>query len=247
MSAWRNTFLGVICATAAHSSFGTSITFDGPFGPGNVSNVLGDPLTYAIQSATLTQPTTDTGPWTLTVDTNYGTPLPGTTAVVPSFMDGVLTFAMSDFLIEQGNDFYGIVLSAHNGYQAGDVYIASGFQNAFAFNTMDPVYIDPGGSLFATGTITAAPIPGGNGVTIPEYQVTVTFNAPITFLSGAPFTIDMSSADCANAFFTGVGDFSGGGSGSATNTDVPEPGTWPLMGLGSMLLAYAAVRRKTSR
>ena len=245
MSLWRQTLLGLILVSAAPHSFGASITFNGPFGPGNVSNVLGDPLVYAIQSATLTQPTFVNGPWTLTVDTNYGTPLPGATEVVPSFMDGPLTFAMSDFLIEQGNDFYGIVLSAHNGYKAGDVYIASGFQNAFAFNTMDPVYIDPGGSLFATGTITAAPIPGGNGVTIPEYKVTVSFNAPITFLSGGPFTIDMSSADCANAFFTGVGDF-GGGTVTVTG-GIPEPGTWALMGLGLMLLGYAASRRKTSR
>jgi hypothetical protein len=245
MSAWRQPVLVLFFSTIALNSFGASITFNGPFGPGNVSSVLGDPLTFAIQSATLTQPTVFNGPWTLTVDTNYGTPLPGATEVVPPFTEGSETYAMSDFLIEQGNDFYGIVLSPHDGYQAGDVYTASGFQNAFAFNTMDPVYIDPGGSLFATGSITAAPIPGGNGVTIPEYQVTVTFNAPITFLSGAPFTIDMSSADCANAFFTGVGDF--GGDGTVTITSVPEPGTWALLGLGLMFLAYAASRRKTWR
>ena len=119
MSLWRQTLLGLILVSAVPYSFGSSITFNGPFGPGNVSNVLGDPLTFAIQSATLTQPTVVNGPWTLTVDTNYGTPLPGATEVVPSFTEGALTFAMSDFLIEQGNDFYGVVLSPHNGYRLG--------------------------------------------------------------------------------------------------------------------------------
>jgi hypothetical protein len=236
----RIPFLILAFAAATLSSFGSSITFQGPFGPGNDSNVLGNQLVFDIQDAILTQPTSANGPWTLTINTNYGTPLPGTTEVVPSFMIDGLTYAMSDFLIQQGNDFYGIVLSAHDGYVAGDVYIASGFQNALHFNTMDPVYLDPGGSLFATGTISASPNPYGNGVTIPEYQVTVSFNAPITFLSGGPFTIDMSSADCANAFFTGTGDFSGG---TVTITGgVPEPGTWALLGLGLLLLGYIGRR-----
>src|SRR5271157_4062168 len=109
MSAWRRPFLFLFFVAAALTSLGSSITFNGPFGPGHDSGVSGNQLVFDIQNATLTQPTTANGPWTLTVNTNYGTPLPGTSEVVPSFMEDGATYAMSDFLIQQGNECYGIV------------------------------------------------------------------------------------------------------------------------------------------
>lgn len=222
----------LLLSISALSSYATSITFLGPFGPGNDSQVNGDPLIFDIQDATITQPTTPGGQWKLVINTNYGTPLPGTTEVVPSFTDGQIIYSMSDFLIKQGNTYYGVVLHAHDGYVAGDLYTSNGFTNALHFNPQNPVYLNTGGTLAGTGTITAAANVGGNGVTLAEYKVTVNFNAPVTFLN-SPFTIYASSADCGNSFMTGTADFSG----------VPEPATLPLMCSAVLLLVFVRNRK----
>jgi hypothetical protein len=226
----------LLFVVTAAASFATSITFLGPFGPGKDSGVIGDPLTFDIQDATITQPTSPSGKWTLTIDTNYGTPLPGGAGeVVPSFTDGGITYSMSDFLIKQGNTYYGIVLHAHDGYAAGDLYSSTGFTNALHFNRQNPVYLNTGGSLAGTGTITAAANLHGDGISIAEYKVTVNFSAPVTFLD-SPFTIYASSADCGNSFMTGPGDFTVG------TASAPEPRTLLLFGPAMLLLAL--IRRR---
>jgi len=222
----------VILTVTAVAAFATTITFPNPnFGiPGDT---IGDPLIYDIQDVKLTTQTTPGGPWTLMVDTNYGTPLPGASEVVPSFMDGSLTFFMADVLIQQGNNFYGIVLHSHDGYSAGNLYSSSGFQKATQFTT-NPVLLNAGGTLLGTGTETAQQNGSvrtpGYGTTFAEFTVTVTFNAPANFLGSAPFNLDASSATCGNGFLMGA---------------VPEPGTLALM--ASALLGLGLVRRNLRR
>ena len=242
-------------------SFATSLTFLGPFGAGNDDNVIGPQVAFDIKDAILTQPTTPGGLWTLQIDTNYGTcglspqpancvSLPGSSPsdVIPDFqLPGVpeITYAMSDFLIEQGGNYYGIVLHTHdnpndvdsmgNIYTQGDLYESTGFQEAVHF-TKNPVYLDADGTKIGSGTVTAVengkPGDPGWGTTFPEYTITVTFSAPADFLTNGPFEIFDSSADCGNAFFTGDGSF------------VPEPGTLalavPALLLGLLLRRRAA-------
>ena len=231
--------LAVLFTAVALSTFASSVTLQGPFGPNADLFVNGPGLVFDLQDVTLAQPTTPGGLWTLTVDTNYGAVLPGPGGTIPSFTLDSETYSMSDFLIQQGNNYYGIVLESHDGYTAGDLYSASGFQNAPIFNTTRPVFLDPGGTLLGTGSLTAAANPGGNGVTLAEYKITVSFNAPSTFLGMNDFIIDMSSADCANGFVTGIGNM--GGTGGITA--VPEPGTLFLTG-PALLIAWRLTRRK---
>ena len=238
MPTLRRTLL--LFAAFTVSSFATTITFQGPFGPGHDSAVIGDPLVFDIQDASISQPTGPGSPWTLIVDTNYGTNLNGLTGSLPGFADGSgsLAYNISDFLIKQGNMAYGIVLHDHDGYTAGNLYgltvvSGTGFVNAPHFNTQYPVFLAPGGSLIATGSVSAIANPGGDGVHLAEYKITVNFNAPSTFLDSAPFTIYMSSADCANSFMTGDGQF---------GSPVPEPRTWMLVAPALLLLGLFARR-----
>lgn len=213
--------------------FGDSVTFLGPFGPTDGS-VIGDHSKFDIQSVTLTQPTTPGGDWTVTIDTNYGTALPGSPNVVPDFTDSGVTLAASDFLISwDGND-YAVVLNGHSGYSAGNLYESSGFLTAqqvlavsnpeYIYHTGDDVWLAGGGSLQGAGTVSAAPL--GNGTTQAEFAITDTFAAPAGFLSSGSFTIQVSSADCANGYVTGTGNFGGGGTGGG---EVPEPASALLL------------------
>ncbi len=231
--------LAVIFCIASLTSFASSITFQGPFGIGKDSMVNGPQLVFDLQDVTLSQPTVANGPWTLVVDTNYGAPLPGPGGTIPSFTLDFETYSMPDFLIQQGSNYYGIVLEAHDGYTPGDLYSASGFQDARFFHPDRPVYLQPGGTLLATGMLTAAPNLGGDGIHQAEFKITVSFNAPSTFLGMNDFIVDMSSADCANGFLTGTGNFGGSGSVAA----VPEPGTLLLTG-SALLIGWRVARRK---
>ena len=56
MSAARRLLLFLFFAAAALTSLGSSITFNGPFGPGHDSGVSGNQLVFDIQNAILTQP-----------------------------------------------------------------------------------------------------------------------------------------------------------------------------------------------
>jgi hypothetical protein len=214
--------------------FAGSITFQGPFGATDGS-VSGPNLYFDIQDATLTQPSASGGDWTLTIHTNYGALLPGPAGnVIPDFRN----LAAADFLISWDGDSFGIVLHSHDGYTAGDLYEASGFQTTGQVlnaptDPQDPgddVWLDAGGSQIGAGTVSAASY--GDGVTEASYTITDIFQAPANFLSSGDFEIQMSSADCANGYMTGTGSFGGDSTGAA-----PEPGTLLLFASG-LLLVY---------
>ncbi len=178
---------------------------------------------FAIQDVSLTTPSMPGGEWTVTIHTNYGAGLPGPPGgdVIPDFG----SYAASDFLISWNGGFYGIVLHSHDGYTAGDLYQAAGFQTAGQVRgdpSPDPaenrdVWLDAGGSLVGAGTVSAAGY--GDGVTQAMYTITDTFQAPSDFLLGGDFVIQMSSADCANGYITGQGTFPG----PVQQAPVPEP------------------------
>ena len=145
----------VLVLTSTHLFALGIVMVDPTFGLFGVDPVTGDPLKYAIQNASLMGPSTGSGPFTLIVNTNYGVPLPGSPDVIPSFTEqGFATLWMGDFLIQQGTNYFGIVLSAHDGYLAGDVYEeATGFQNSIYFNPGHPVSLLGGGTKIGTSTV----------------------------------------------------------------------------------------------
>jgi len=225
--------------------FGTTLTIPGPVSPSSglvctpgvsVDCVIGNPLIYDIFSVSLTSPTTAGGQWHLDILTNYGTTLPGGSAVVPTFSYEGKQFGMADFMIQTGTDFYGVVLTAHDGYAAGNFYKASGFQTSQQVmgpqGVIDiprpnlPALIKAGGTLAGAGTISAIAT-GGNGVSSALYKVSVDFAAPVNFLSSGSYTIYAASYVCDNGYITGTGaPFPPGN--DTPPPGVPEPATWTL-------------------
>ncbi|HTA70664.1 MAG TPA: hypothetical protein VK776_20410 [Bryobacteraceae bacterium] len=236
---WREVAILSLVPTAL--VFGGSITFEGPFGPTDGS-VTGPNLYFDIQDATLAQPANAGGDWMLTVHTNYPIPLPGPPGnVIPSFR----SYAASDFLVAWDGGFFGIVLHGHDGYMAGDLYQAAGFQTAGQARGIptDPnepapyVWLSAGGSLLGNGTVSAAAY--GDGVTQASYTITDVFQAPSGFLQNGAFTIYMSSADSGFGYMTGTGVFSTAGNVSdpPDPPSVPEPGALYLFTSGLLLIS----------
>jgi hypothetical protein len=194
-----------------------SVSFAGPFGPG--APIVGEAIIFALQGVQITQPTGSDPNFELTIETNYGAAIPGTTQVIPSYLVGGIAYEIGDFLISWEGNSYGVVLSDHDGYTAGDLYEAAGFQTSAQVlapvsspRPSLPVWLDGGGVMAGTGVLSGAQT--GDGTTSALYTITDSFSAPAGFLASGDFTIDMSSAICANGIVTGEATFS-----------APEPGT----------------------
>lgn len=258
----RQTKLIALSILAAFSASAATISFVGPVypkdqGPGkaegtpcNISDpkcILGEPSVFEVFGAQLTQPMGGSTTWTLTIETNYGPPtshlIPGSPDVVPPYVyaPGFSAFSIGDFLIQSAGVDYAIVLHPHDGYAAGSIYKASGYQTAaqvtmgqFVQNPTHNVELAAGGMLVGTGTLTGAET--GDSVNTAHYTLTDTFMAPANFLT-SPFTVDFSSYACAN----GVLEGSGGGFTGGTGGDVPEPMTALLV---APILAGAAFLRR---
>jgi hypothetical protein len=213
--------------------------------------VIGDPLEFNISSASLTSPDIVGDNWKLEIQTNYGTPLPGGSVVIPTFAYEGKQFGMADFMIEWGGNFYGVILSAHDGYTAGNLYKADGFQTsgqvmgaAGVINIPRPnlfALLNPNGQLQGAGVITALANPGADGVTQALYEVSVEFAAPVGFLGSGTFTIYASSYVCDNGYITGDGDAFPPGEDEPPS-EIPEPPTSTL----AIPLCVALALRKLS-
>jgi hypothetical protein len=243
--------------------FGAPITFTGPVFPkpgptqglpcnpvNDIGCIIGDPLVYEVFNAQLTAPTAGNPNWMLTIQTNYGDPLldliPGSPDVVPTFLyePGGSAFSMGDFLFTWNGSFYGVVLHPHDGYQAGNLYQASGFQTSGqlmagkTFNIVNatfPIWLAAGGTQQGTGTLTGAVT--GDGVNTGKYTLTANFSAPAGFLGTGSFGIDFSSYVCGNGVL--IGSFTSGGGG-----DVPEPTTLLLCLPGLLLVGFRQHTRR---
>jgi hypothetical protein len=211
----------------------------------NGTPVIGDATRYGIQDFSLSDVGTA---WTLTIDTNYGTDITGNVGAIPGFCDqggpfpacpGSLPFFMSDFLIQQGSTFYGVVLSSHSplaadGYAAGNLYDASSVVKDVNFGK-GPVILGTEISQLNTGgtTETVSANAGCNGTNCAKFKIVDTFTAPASFLNTSlPLTIYASSADCYNGFLT---------------VTTPEPSGLVWLVPGLLLLGSYLRRRSLAR
>jgi hypothetical protein len=208
-----------------------SFTFTGPTLP-----IIGEPILFDIFSAKLTQPTLANPDWELTINTNYGAtiPIPPGNNIPTFLVGGVTPYNIGDFLITWDDNLYGIDLFAHDGYTPGDLYQVPTFLTsqavlaslgALPFRTgLIPVEIGPGGGApIGVGSFQVTQT--GDGFASGTYTITEDFAAPPGFLADDNFSIDISSAICANGVI--IGD---------AVLDTPEPGTMVLFGSALILL-----------
>lgn len=233
------TNLALLVLTTAVAASAASVTFVGPTPAKPGSLIIGDPLEYEVFGATLTQPTAGDPNWNLTIRTNYGDPtknlISGSPAIIPPFLygDGSGPFTIGDFLILWNGNNYGVALTSHDGYAAGNLYRAgpAGYLTSgqimdnpnppFDKHSPNPshnVLLAPGGTLLGTGILSGSQT--GDGATAAKYTLVIQFSAPANFLGTGDFSIDFSSYACANGILMGTGTFTGGGGG-----DIPEPST----------------------
>ncbi len=177
-----STKLLLLLTTFGMASFANTISFTGPS-----DTIIGDPYYYDIFGVQLTQPTGSNSDWVATIETNYPETIPGSPDVVPPYVYNGTPYGMGDLLFTWNGNDYGIVLTPHNGYAAGDLYEASGFLTsgqvmgaAASPRPSVPVLLAPGGSLAGVGFLSGAET--GNGVTTGLYTVTDDFSAPAGFL-----------------------------------------------------------------
>jgi hypothetical protein len=224
MSALKKSLL--LLTVTALSSFATTLTFTTTQDPSLASgpgSINGGALDYEVFGASLTQPTSPGGLWTLTIELNYysgagGGGVSGNTFLPYVGPGGGLTndYTVGDFLIEQtANDTvtdYGIVLSNHinssayatSGYTVGDLYEIPGTfvsPSGYGFETSQDILSGPPIGIVDLGSSPGVP-PGGGSFP--------TWLAPGGTQEGATagFTIAQTGNGVTSAMYTVTDTFS---------------------------------------
>jgi len=251
------------------AAVGGTITFNGPeffngtsympCTPGIGHCIDGAQEIYEVYSLSITSPSNPGGLWNINLQTNYGVAIPAGSVIPkygysgdPSFPEH--EFTLGDILFMWNGNFYGIAMSNHDGYTAGNLYKANGFltsQQVLLAGGVPPatqggviprptlaVELAGGGTQVGSGALNVTPN-GGNGLTFAEYTITDSFSAPSNFLNSAFSVFDTSYA-CANGYLEGD---NGGGFNGGTGGTTPEPGSWLLILPGLVLVGIARLRK----
>jgi hypothetical protein len=218
---------------------GCNYSFASPY---STCDVIGNPALFDIQQATVE---VANGWATVTIDFNYG----GGITLQP-FTDGI-PLAVGDLFFyapsDPGNYLYGVPLSSHGGFTADSLYQVGGNTTLL---TADDI-IDNTGYYYrrnqdvwlgGSGTPETAGLPVqvvdyGNGVSNALYSATLEFPVSADFVASViqngQIGISFASAYCANDVLEG------------TTSAAPEPGMFPLLAAGMVMLAgFGMLRRK---
>jgi hypothetical protein len=208
-------------------------------------DVIGNPALFDIQKADVN---IANGSATVTLYFNYG----GGITLQP-FNDGI-QLAVGDLFFYDPSDpnsyRYGVPLSTHGGFIADDLYKVGGGttlltadqiinNTAYYYRRTQDVWLGGSGSAETTGSPVQVVI-NGDGLSNARYAATLQFPVSTDFLTSVIHNgqvgIAFSSADCGNDILTG------------TTSATPEPGMFPLLAAGSVMLAgFGILRRRRAQ
>jgi len=207
--------------------------------------VIGNPALFDIQQATVN---VGNGWATVTIDFNYG----GGITLQP-FTDGT-PLAVGDLFFyapsDPGNYLYGVPLSSHGGFTADSLYQVGGDttlltadniinNTGYYYRRNQDVWLGGSGTPETTG-LPVQVVDYGNGVSNALYSATLEFPVSADFVAtviqNGQVGISFASAYCANDVIQG------------TVSATPEPGMFPLLAAGTVMLACSGMlRRKRAR
>jgi hypothetical protein len=257
-------FNGACSAGAINDTFGQSqnncvYSYTPPY---STCDVVGNEMLYDIQKATVSFAG---GMATVSIYTNTGAVSDGASSL-GAFQDAGVTLIPGDIFFYNPtagydpnnpatvqNLQYGIALTDHGSFTAGDLYDISGgiytetaqeaLQDGSDYYRRDETVLMTGsGAPASSGNVTVSQY--GNGVTNAEYEITVTVpltSGLIDLQSNGQIGLLFSSADCGNDVIQGVVDT---GYGSRSISDTPEPGPGALILTGIALLVVGKQWRK---
>jgi hypothetical protein len=257
---------GTLTDTFGQSQNNCTLSYAPPY---DTCDVVGDEMLYDIQKATVS---ISGGMLTVSIYTNTGAVPYGGPLTLGPFNDSGETLIPGDiFFYDPTTGYdpndpatiqnlqYGIALTDHGSFTAGDLYSISGdiytetaemaLDNGSDIYRRDETVLMAGsGSAESSGNVTVANY--GDGVTSAQYQITVTVPVTAGLLdmeSNGQIGLLFSSADCGNDVIQGVVDTGESSSGAALSIGVqstPEPGPGVMMVTGLVLLAVGRQWRK---
>lgn len=208
------------------------LVYTDPLASANPSDVFGDPNFFDISSLSFTGYNSATKRFSVEIIFNYG----GGASLSQFSVGGAFTaLNVGDLLFSNGGQTYAVALANRAGLTAGNLYRVTGTQTAKQvlglgsdqdgnYRPNQAVWANTAGAtLIGTGSVAAQSIGGPTNL-----KVNLSFVANDAFINGfnnSSFTF--SSATCGNDVISG---------------NIPEPGTWALMGAG--LVGLGMIRRK---
>jgi len=250
---------GTITDTFGQAQNNCILTYTPPY---STCDVIGNEMLYDIQKAAVTF---GNGMATVSIYTNTGAvPYGATSLTLGAFNDAGVTLIPGDIFFYNPNAGYdpndpssvqnlqyGISLTDHGSFDAGDLYDISGgistetamqaLQDQSDFYRWDETVLMTGsGAPASSGTVTVSKY--GNGTTSAEYEITVTVPLPTGLLdleSNGQIGLLFSSADCGNDVIQGVvatGDSAPGVQPQSLAAPEPGPGTLMLAGVALLVI-----------
>jgi len=254
-----NCSAGTLTDTFRQSQNNCILTYTAPY---DTCDVVGNEMLYDIQKATVS---INNEMATISIETNTGAiPYGDRSLTLTAFNDGGVPLIPGDIFFYnptsgQGNLEYGIALTDHGAFKAGDLYSISGgtstetaqaaLQDGSDFYRRDQTVLMTGtGRPASSGAVTVTSY--GDGIKQPEYEITAT--VPVTsgllnLLSNGQIGLLFSSADCGNDVIQGVVDTgytTPGGTQTNGVVRTPEPGPGGMMLTGLVLVAVGYQWRK---
>ncbi len=209
------------------------MTFTDDLASQNPADVIGDPKLFDIHYVTFTSLSANKLQIDIRFNYGGGTSLSGFT--IPGFTP---TLNVGDFFFETADATYAYILKGHNGLATNGFYEIENTRTARnvlgnpagQYRPDAEVWASSNGAqILARGTNTVTTVGGNSRSLLSSIVLTLPAGA-LSDLNGG-FDFYFASATCGNDEITGT-----------VPADVPEPGTWAMLGSG--LLAVGFLRRR---